>query len=139
MGLAMVCSGQQTCKSDERHIEIQNLNGCSDLLRVLAVIIIVVVIVLLVLLLLILLLLGIICLLFLFLLNLAQGLPLCGEGVSLCLVIADDDVVEDGAALALPKVKADEAEVSIAVDLVIMLVLGVVDLFDLPEALVCWV
>merc|ERR1719265_623055 len=66
-------------------------------------------------------------------------LPLCGKSISFCLIIADDHVVENGAALDLPQVEADEAKLGIAVDLVIMLVLRVVNLLDLPEALVCWV
>merc|ERR1719265_1999840 len=66
-------------------------------------------------------------------------LPLCSKSVSFCLIIADDHIVENGAALDLPQVEADEAKVGIAVDLVIMLVLRVVNLLDLPEALVCWV
>merc|ERR1719265_2868699 len=66
-------------------------------------------------------------------------LPLCSKSVSFCLIIADDHIVENGAALDLPQVEADEAKLGIAVDLVIMLVLRVVNLLDLPEALVCWV
>mmetsp|Transcript_27444 Transcript_27444/g.81762 ORF Transcript_27444/g.81762 Transcript_27444/m.81762 type:complete len:424 (-) Transcript_27444:20-1291(-) len=69
-------------------------------------------------------------------LDLANGLPLLGEGVGLGPVVGDEDVVEDGAALDLPEVEADEAEVGVLVHLVVVLVLGVGDLLRLPHALV---
>merc|ERR1719469_1590130 len=55
-------------------------------------------------------LLGIILLLLLSLLDLAQCFPLLGESVSLGGIVCDHDVVEDGATFDLPQVEADEAE-----------------------------
>ena len=51
-------------------------------------------------------------------------------------IIGDDDVVEDGVALDLPQVKADEAEVIVLVQVVVIDILRVGDLLGLPEALV---
>merc|ERR1719192_3280149 len=79
---------------------------------------------------------GVVFLLFLCLLHLAEVLPLLREGVRLRLVVRDDDVVEDRAALDLPQIEADEAEVGVLVKRVVVLVLRVGDLLGLPEALV---
>mmetsp|Transcript_81898 Transcript_81898/g.264360 ORF Transcript_81898/g.264360 Transcript_81898/m.264360 type:complete len:411 (-) Transcript_81898:74-1306(-) len=84
-------------------------------------------------------LLGLVLLLLLGRLHLAQGLPLLREDIRLGLVVSDDDVVEDAAALDLPEVEADEAEVGIRVDRLLIHVLRVRDLLGLPEALVAWV
>merc|ERR1712061_639407 len=70
-------------------------------------------------------------------LMLAQSLPLLGEGVSFCNVVCDDHVVEDGPALHLPQIEADESEIGILVQIVIVLVLRIGDLFRLPDTLVC--
>ena len=51
-------------------------------------------------------------------------------------IVGDDDVVEDGVALDLPQVEADEAEVIVLVQVVVIDVLRVGDLLGLPEALV---
>merc|ERR1712226_231968 len=75
-------------------------------------------------------------LLLLGLLDLAELLPLLGKGVRLSDVIGDDDVIKDGAALNLPEVEADEAEVIELVDAVVVHVLRIGDLLGLPEALV---
>merc|ERR1719375_2694140 len=72
------------------------------------------------------------------LLDFTECLPLGRKCVSLCLVIADDHVVEDGAALNLPQVKTDETKIAVLVNSIIVLVLRIVDLLSLPEALVCW-
>merc|ERR1719198_1075976 len=69
----------------------------------------------------------------------AESLPLRGESIGLSLVIADNDVVEDGAALNLPEIEANEAEIGILVERIIILVLGVRNLPGLPDALVCGV
>mmetsp|Transcript_23051 Transcript_23051/g.34412 ORF Transcript_23051/g.34412 Transcript_23051/m.34412 type:complete len:400 (+) Transcript_23051:181-1380(+) len=69
-------------------------------------------------------------------LDLLQGLPLLGELVGLGDVIGDDDVVEDGAALHLPQVEADEAEVGELVDLGVVDEVRVGDLLGLPDSLV---
>merc|ERR1719447_988504 len=106
------------------------------LLRLCRVLLIVIIVVLLVIILLLLCLLCIILLLLLGLLHLAQGLPLLREGVCLGLVVCDDDVVKDGATLPLPQVEADEAEIVVLVQRVIILVLRVGNLLRLPEALV---
>mmetsp|Transcript_81906 Transcript_81906/g.264388 ORF Transcript_81906/g.264388 Transcript_81906/m.264388 type:complete len:260 (-) Transcript_81906:528-1307(-) len=81
-------------------------------------------------------LLGLVLLLLLGRLHLAQGLPLLREDIRLGLVVSDDDVVEDAAALDLPEVEADEAEVCIRVERLLIHVLRVRDLLRLPKALV---
>merc|ERR1711939_764049 len=64
-------------------------------------------------------------LLLLLLLHLAQGLPFLRELVGLGLVIGDDNVVEDGAALDLPQIEPDEAKVLKGIEVVIVFVLRV--------------
>merc|ERR1711935_812916 len=81
-------------------------------------------------------LLGVVLLLFLRLFDLVQGLPLLGELVGLCHIIAQDDVVENGAALHLPQVEAQKSEISERINLVIVHILRVGDLLRLPESLV---
>merc|ERR1711920_615134 len=71
------------------------------------------------------------------LLDLAQGLPLLRKGVSLRHIVRDDDVVEDRAALDLPQVEAQETEVGILVQRIVVHILRIRDLLRLPEALVC--
>merc|ERR1711920_439867 len=97
----------------------------SDLLRFLFLIlifitVIIVVIVLFLVLLLIVRFLRIVLLLLLALLHLTQILPLLQEVVGLGLVISDNDVVEDRAALPLPQVEAKETEVVILVNHVVI-------------------
>merc|ERR1712054_451233 len=87
-------------------------------------------------LLLVLLLLGIILLLLLGLLVLTEGLPLLCKLIGISNIIANNDVIEDGASLHLPQIKADEAKVCIFVDGIVVLILGIVDFLGLPEALV---
>merc|ERR1711972_865315 len=77
-------------------------------------------------------LLGIIFLLFLRLLNLAQSLPFFREGVCLRHIIRDNDVVENRASFYLPEIKANKAEVGIFINQIIILVLWIGNLFGLP-------
>merc|ERR1712228_169818 len=72
-------------------------------------------------------------------LKLIQGLPLLGKNISLSYVVAHDNIVEDGSAFHLPQVEAQEAKVGVRVDLVIIHILGIGDLFGLPDTLVCWI
>merc|ERR1711874_138235 len=111
------------------------------LLRILLIIILVVLVIVVVVLFLVLLLvvcfLGLVLLLFLAFLYLAQLLPLLPKAVRLSLVIGDDNVVKDRAALYLPQIESKESEIVILVHLVIVHVLRIRDLFRLPDALVC--
>merc|ERR1719235_3149310 len=75
-------------------------------------------------------------LLFLLLLHLTQGLPLLGELIRLRLVVSNDNVVEDSAALHLPEIEPDETKVLEGVEVVVILVVWVSDLLGLPDALV---
>ena len=69
---------------------------------------------------------------------LIRGAPVDGEGVSLNLVIGDDDVIEDGATLRLPKIQANETKQIKRVDGVVIDELWIVDLLGVP-GLVLWV
>merc|ERR1712087_9634 len=93
----------------------QFTSSASHLLRVLALVVLVHIVVVVIIILVFFLLglfcrfirlLGVVLLLLLRLLDLAQSLPLLQERVALCLVVCDDNVVEDGAALPLPQVEA---------------------------------
>merc|ERR1719152_541324 len=101
----------------------------SHLLRVLFVlgIIIVILCILLIFLFLILLLLGVVLLLLLSFLVLAECLPLLRKLIGIGHIITDNDVVEDGSAFHLPQIEADEAEVSIFVDGIVILVFWIVN------------
>merc|ERR1712113_1156628 len=66
----------------------------------------------------------------------AQSLPLLGECISLRCIIGDDDVIEDGAALDLPQIEANEAEIIVLVKGIIVNKLRVCNLLRLPDALV---
>merc|ERR1739848_404796 len=70
-------------------------------------------------------LLGVILLLLLGRLDLVQCLPLLSELIGLGRIIAHDDVVENGAALDLPQVEAQEAEICKGVHLVVVDVLRI--------------
>merc|ERR1712159_786091 len=74
-------------------------------------------------------------LLLFFLLDLAQGLPFLRELVGLGLVVGDDNVVEDGAALDLPQIEPDEAKVLKGIEVIIVFILRVGDLLGLPDTL----
>merc|ERR1712164_74147 len=67
-------------------------------------------------------------LLLLLLLHLAQGLPFLRELVGLGLVVGDDNIVEDGAALDLPQIEPDEAKVLKGIEVIIVFVVRVGDL-----------
>merc|ERR1711920_1053996 len=110
----------------------------SHLLGLLLVLIIVVVVLIRSCLCIVILLLCVILLLLLGSLKLVQGLPLLGKNISLGY-IAHDNIVEDGSAFHLPQVEAQEAKVRVRVDLVIIYILGIGDLFGLPDTLVCWI
>merc|ERR1719480_171228 len=75
----------------------------------------------------------VVLLLLLCLLHFRQGLPLRGELIGLLLVIGDDDIVKNGTALHLPQVEANEAEVGILVNGIVVHVVRVGDLLDLPH------
>merc|ERR1711904_625395 len=83
--------------------------------------------------------LGLRVVLFLFLsfLNFRKRLPFLCEVIGFSAIISDDDVVEDGATLHLPEIETDEAKVSVLIDAVVVLVLGVVDLPCRPHTFVC--
>ena len=66
------------------------------------------------------------------------GTTAVGGGVSLSLVIGDDDVIEDGATLRLPKIQANETKQIKRVDGVVIDELWIVDLLGVP-GLVLWV
>ena len=66
-----------------------------------------------------------------------QSAPADGEGVSLNLVIGDDDVIEDGATLQLPKIQANETKRIKRVGGVVIDELWIVDLRHDP-ARVLW-
>merc|ERR1712051_1130286 len=108
------------------------------LLRLLLFFVIIIVVVILVLLsfLVSLSLLGIILLLLLGFLNLAECLPFLDKGICFSHIIGDDHVVEDGAALHLPQIKTDEAEVVVLVHGIVINELRVSDLLRLPDTLV---
>merc|ERR1712099_136651 len=84
-------------------------------------------------------LLRIILLLLLGFLMLAQSLPLLGESISFCNVVCDDHIIEDGSTLHLPQIESNESEICKLVQVIIVLVLRIGNLFRLPDALVCWV
>merc|ERR1711937_857088 len=70
------------------------------------------------------------------LLHFGQGFPFLRELVGLGLVVGNDDVVEDGAALDLPEIEADEAKILEGVEAVVVFMLRVGDLLGLPDALI---
>merc|ERR1711948_195029 len=67
------------------------------------------------------------------LLYLAECLPLRGEGIGLRLDVTDDDVVKNCAALHLPQIKTNKAEVCVFVHTVIVLILRIVYLLGFPH------
>merc|ERR1711976_387735 len=71
------------------------------------------------------------------LLHFAQLLPLFRKGICLGCIVRQDDVIEYGSSLDLPQVETEEAEISVAVQIVVILVFRVCNLLLLPEALVC--
>merc|ERR1712129_416980 len=115
----------------------------SNLLRVfllfLCIIIIIVIVTLLVLLFLVVPLLCVIFFCLLCLLMLTECLPLLCKFIGIGRVISNNNVVEDGAALHLPQVKANEAKVRKFVHFVVILILWIVNLLCLPHSFVCWV
>lgn len=62
--------------------------------------------------------------------------PHLSERLGLRQAVRHDDVVEDGAGLDLPQLKAQELEVGEGVQRLVLLELGVVDQGRLPDALV---
>merc|ERR1712070_675550 len=66
--------------------------------------------------------LGLIGFLLLLLLVVAECLPLCCKFISLLNIVTDNDVVENGTALDLPQVEADEAKVVELVNCVVILI-----------------
>merc|ERR1711982_116256 len=107
--------------------------------RILLVLILIIVVVVLVFLLLVFGLLRVVLLLLFGLFHFAQFLPLFREAVCLSHVISDDNVVEDSATLHLPEIEANETEVRVFINGIIILVFWVRDLLRFPEALVGWV
>merc|ERR1712048_1006334 len=106
----------------------------SHVFRFSLVLISVIVVVVLVLLLLIIRLLGIILLFLLALLHLAHLLPFLREAICFGSVICDDDVVENRPALHLPQIEADEAEVAILVNAIVIFVLWICNFLCFPKA-----
>merc|ERR1712187_853451 len=84
-------------------------------------------------------LLAVLLLLFLGSFDLAQCFPLLCKGVSLGLVVSNDDVVKDSTTLDLPQVEANEAEVIELVNAVIVFIFRISNLLRFPNALVCWI
>merc|ERR1712051_100815 len=112
---------------------------CSHLFGFLVFLIIIVILILIIFLVIFFFLLRLLRIIFLLLfgcLNLTQCFPLRRKAVGLSFVIGNDDIVKDRAALHLPQVEADETEVIVLVDSVVILVLRIRDLLRLPETLV---
>merc|ERR1712051_795118 len=112
---------------------------CSHLFGFLLIFFIIVILILIIFLVIVFFLLGLLRIIFLLLfgrLNLTQCFPLRRKAVGLSFVIGNDDIVKNRAALHLPQVEADETEVLVLVDGVVVLVLGIRDLLRLPETLV---
>merc|ERR1719373_967977 len=69
-------------------------------------------------------------------LDFGEFLPCLRKGVCFRNIISDNNVVKNSSAFDLPQVEAEEAEVGILVDRVIIHVLRIGDLLSLPDALV---
>merc|ERR1719174_3251463 len=115
------------------------MESLSHVLRLLLILRIIVVIVSIVLLFRLFLLLCLFGLLLLSLLMLTQCLPLGCKSISLSLIIANDDVVKNGATFHLPQVKANETKSIVLVHCLVILVLRIINLLGLPYALVRWI
>merc|ERR1719313_1294382 len=72
-------------------------------------------------------------------LHFRQCLPLASERVCFSNVVGDDDVVEDGLSLHLPKIKTDETKLAKFVNGIIIDKFRIVDLLGLPHSLVLWI
>merc|ERR1712217_499970 len=123
------------CQRKQKRPQTQLLRLLLHVLRICLVLILVIVVIL-IFLLFVVGLLGVVLLLLLSLFHLAQFLPFFREAVSLRHIISNNNVVEDGPTLNLPEIEADEAEVRILVDSIIILVFRVCDFLRFPESLI---